>query len=147
MAASSSKTVGQAAIAPRTATQAGNTPFGAWFGIGWNADYQYSAALIGSTLLLLLVFFLVTSFVVWRAGEGLSDRYMKVTLLLLVIFVALSISVSNFEEKATNAILGLIGTIAGYLLGRTDSVTAKPNPDATAKQSAGGGGPSPAAPT
>jgi hypothetical protein len=122
-----------ASAAPALAAQGTKQPAGAvqgqnasaWFE-GWDNAYQYSAALIVSAFGLGLIFFLVTSLVVWRAREGLSGRYMKVTLLLFVLLLALSVSVSGFEEKTTNAMLGLVGTIAGYLLGRVDRVTTTP---------------------
>jgi FtsH-binding integral membrane protein len=92
---------------------------------GWTIEYQYTAALIAALIALGLIFFLAVSAVVLRSGEGLSDRYMKLTVIILVIVVALSVSISGFSQQTTNSVLGLIGTIVGYLLGRMDTVAGK----------------------
>jgi hypothetical protein len=88
---------------------------------GWDVNYQYTAALIAVVCIVGLIFFLTTSVIAWRSREGLSDQYVKVAVVTLVVVVATSVSVSGFGEKTTNSVLGLIGTIVGYLLGRTDS--------------------------
>jgi len=67
----------------------------------------------------LILFFGIT-LVAWRSREGLSDRYMKLIVIILVVIVAMSVSVSGFGQQTTNSVLGLIGIIVGYLLGRTD---------------------------
>ncbi len=92
----------------------------------WTVQYQYTAALIAALIFVGLVFFLAVSAVVLRSGEGLTDRYMKLTVIILVVVVALSVSISGFSEQSTNSVLGLIGTIVGYLLGRMDTKSGKP---------------------
>ena len=92
---------------------------------GWDVTYQYTAALIAVVCIVGLIFLFTTSVIAWRSREGLSDQYIKVVIVTLVIIVATSVSVSGFGEKTTNSVLGLIGTIVGYLLGRTDSGSSK----------------------
>ena len=91
----------------------------------WTVQYQYTAALIAAVFVTGLIFFSVISVLAWRSKEGLSERYMKLTVIILVVVVAISITISNFGQETTNSVLGLIGTIVGYLLGRTDSGAAK----------------------
>jgi len=91
----------------------------------WTVEYQYTAALIVTVFTIGLIFFAAISVVAWRSKEGLSDRYMKLTIIILAVIVAVSVSVSGFDEKNTNGVLGLVGTIVGYLLGRTDSGNSK----------------------
>jgi hypothetical protein len=88
---------------------------------GWEVGYQYPAALIVLVFILGLIFFASITLVAFRSKEGLSDSYTKLTVIILVVVVAFSVSVSGFAEKSTNSVLGLVGTIVGYLLGRTDS--------------------------
>ena len=68
-----------------------------------------------------LVFFLVVSFVVVKSGEGLSDRYFKLTAVILIVSLASFLTVAGYSADQSNAALGLLGTVAGYLLGKGDS--------------------------
>jgi hypothetical protein len=86
----------------------------------WTVEFQYTAALIAAMFTLGLILFFGITLVAWRSREGLSDRYMKLIVIILVVIVAMSVSVSGFGQQTTNSVLGLIGTIVGYLLGRTD---------------------------
>jgi hypothetical protein len=101
---------------------------------GWTIEYQYTAGLIAALIGVGLIFFILVSAVVLRSGEGLSDRYMKLTVIILVVVVAFSVSISGFSEKTTNSVLGLIGTIVGYLLGRMDTGGGKPQDDDKANE-------------
>jgi FtsH-binding integral membrane protein len=90
---------------------------------GWSPQYQYTAALIVGVFTIGLIFFAAASVIAWRSKEGLSDRYMKLTVIILVVVVAVTVSIAGFQQEQTNSALGLIGTIVGYLLGRSDRAT------------------------
>jgi len=91
----------------------------------WTIEYQYTAMLITAMFILGLVMLFGVNLIAWRTKEGLSDRYIKLIVIILVVIVAMSVSVSGFGQQTTNSVLGLIGTIVGYLLGRTDQKNTK----------------------
>ena len=68
-----------------------------------------------------LIFFLVSSYIVLKSGEGLSDRYFKLTTVTIIISLATLLTVAGFSAQQSNAALGLLGTVAGYLLGKNNS--------------------------
>lgn len=86
----------------------------------WTPELQYTAALIGSVFALGLIFFTAMTVLAWRSNEGLSERYTKVAVIIFAVVVAVAVSASGFGEQSTNSLLGLLGTIIGYLLGRAE---------------------------
>ncbi|MEO1808709.1 MAG: hypothetical protein AAFU33_28140 [Bacteroidota bacterium] len=50
-----------------------------------------------------------------------SDQFLRLVSIILIIISSLVIISSGFNDKQISSVVGLLGTLAGYLLGRRDS--------------------------
>ncbi|MGM3216528.1 hypothetical protein ACSQ5K_15090 [Pseudomonas sp. PhalM4] len=66
-----------------------------------------------------LVFLLAFTLATFRSGAGLNDRYFKLCAVTLIVGLATMITVAGYSSEQSNAALGLLGTVAGYLLGKS----------------------------
>ena len=59
---------------------------------------------------------LIAAFLI-RSGKG-AESVLRVLGTILIIFAALFLVVAGYSDKQIAPVMGLLGTIAGYLLGR-----------------------------
>lgn len=87
----------------------------------WDAAFQFAAGFIILIFLFAAFFFATISFVAIKSKEGFSDRYVRLSAVVLIVSLAICVAIANFPQQQSSAVLGLLGTIVGYLLGRTST--------------------------
>ncbi|MEW8403987.1 MAG: hypothetical protein AB2689_10985 [Candidatus Thiodiazotropha taylori] len=60
------------------------------------------------------------AFVSLKSKEGLSDRFFRLSAVIFIGGLAVYLTVAGYSKEQMGGALGLLGTIAGYLLGRED---------------------------
>ncbi len=74
------------------------------------------------TLLFSLIVFLMMATLIYRKVEKAdSDTLLRVFLIPLIIIFAVYLVVVGYSENQLSPVMGLLGTIAGYLLGQQRS--------------------------
>lgn len=74
------------------------------------------------TLIFGLTVLLIVAFLIYRRVENTdSDSLLRVFLTPLIIISAVYLVVVGYSEKQISPVIGLLGTIAGYLLGQQKS--------------------------
>jgi hypothetical protein len=72
---------------------------------------------LGFVALIGLATLAVQAFVLFRSRAAVQDA-MRMTMITLIITLAVGTLVMGYDEKQIAPVLGLFGSIAGYLLGR-----------------------------
>jgi len=83
---------------------------------------------IFNTLLVAVLFLSITLFILFRKRtEALTgEEYVRLIGILLVVFGALFVMAAGWSKEHAAPVFGLLGTIAGFLLGRQSSPPANP---------------------
>ncbi len=85
--------------------------------------YAPSLTLILSALILFfgLVVILLEVLIILRSGKGLDTFAFKIISLTLIITGALFLMTAGYSENQLTPIIGLLGTLAGYILGQNNN--------------------------
>ena len=73
-----------------------------------------------------------------RAGFGKSENT-RIYVIIVVVIGTLLVVTNSFTESQTSAVIGFFGTIAGYLLGRSDLQSERNEEEALRNAAATGG--------
>ena len=87
---------------------------------GWLSEREFSLSLLILSFSLVLILLIILA---KRIGgiDISSDQFLRLVSIILIIVASLLIIPSGFNDKQISAVVGLLGTLAGYLLGRRDS--------------------------
>ena len=87
-----------------------------------------TALLVGVIeLVFCLVALLIFTFYAMKSHEGFTERYFQLGALIFIGGLAVFITVLGYSNEQMGAALGLLGTIAGYLLGKQEKGSGKQN--------------------
>lgn len=67
-----------------------------------------------------LVILLTMAFLIWKKSTNLTESF-KYFCLVIVILVSLLLMTLGYSSSQITPVIGLLGTIAGYLLGKTQN--------------------------
>jgi uncharacterized membrane protein len=88
------------------------------------AEQQYNFDLYQLIIVLLVIFFAVSAFYfcekLLKAGHD-STAVMRSIGVISIIFSSVLLIILGYSKEQINVVLALFGTIAGYLLGKSDS--------------------------
>ena len=81
-----------------------------------------------NTILVTVLFLVITLFILYRKKtESLTgEEYVRLIGILLVIFGALFVMAAGWSKEHAAPVFGLLGTIAGFLLGRQSTSPGNP---------------------
>ncbi|MEL6697718.1 MAG: hypothetical protein AAFP89_15855 [Bacteroidota bacterium] len=84
-------------------------------------EFYLSVLILGFGLLLVLLTLLAS-----RIGgiQMTADEFLRLISIILIINSSLLLISSGFSDKQISSVIGLLGTLAGYLLGRRESKSA-----------------------
>jgi hypothetical protein len=68
-----------------------------------------------------LMVIILESIIMMRRQQGIGPSFIRIVGVTLVLTVAVFLAVSNQAQDRFGQSLGFLGTIAGYLLGKSDS--------------------------
>lgn len=98
------------------------------------ADQFPTMMILGFGVVALIGFYLIL-----RAGFEKTENTRIYVIIVVVIGTLLVVS-NSFTEQQTSAVIGFFGTIAGYLLGRSDLQSERTEEEARRNAAAGKGG-------
>lgn len=87
-------------------------------------EIVFSCAVLVFGMLLIAVF---TS-IVRHFGEGWRTIYMRLVVLTIVVTAGLFVIVAGYTQDQIAPMMGLLGTLVGYLLGKDSAPTTTPDP-------------------
>jgi hypothetical protein len=93
------------------------------------------------TIVLAIFMAIVLSVMGWKSG--INEEFVRSFMVVMIVFAALFLVVAGYSDQQTAPVFGLLGTIAGYIFGRTQrplGATAGTGPE----QAAADGAPTPA---
>jgi hypothetical protein len=122
---------GDAGVPTRLSTQEG-PPYRTY-----KTPYEFHLTLL--TIALAVGMALILSIMAWKSGIG--DDFVRSFMVVIIVFAALFLVVAGYSDKQTAPVFGLLGTIAGYIFGRTQQLAAEGvSNGGTGNGSAGKGG-------
>lgn len=86
----------------------------------WRAD---QAMTISAVVLVFGVFVLLLAAVLLRRTQVSADSVLRVFGTVLIIICAIFLVVAGYTDQQMGPVMGLLGTIAGYLLGKSSNST------------------------
>jgi hypothetical protein len=97
------------------------TPSGALTGTKANAPVGWTPELVcklslGIGFFALLCLSLIT-LLLWRRGRN-AEQILRTFGILIIVFAAVFLVIAGYSDSQITPVIGLLGTIAGYLLGR-----------------------------
>jgi hypothetical protein len=119
-AALAAQTKQAASDAAASQTRTGTTQTHSW----WSVEQAMTISCV------VLVFgLMVTLVAAWLVRKGTSHTaVLRVFGTILILVFSVFLVVAGYDDKQIAPVLGLLGTVAGYLLGKTDKETAPSQP-------------------
>jgi len=95
--------------------------------ITYKTPYEFFLSAL--TIILAMAMAIALCVMAWHTG--ITDNFLRSFMVIVVIFAALFLVVAGYSDKQTAPVFGLLGTMAGYIFGRSqqqaeDASGAKP---------------------
>ena len=87
---------------------------------GWLSGREFLLSLLILSFGIVLILLIILAKKIGGI-EISSDQFLRLVSIILIIISSLLIISSGFNDKQISSVVGLLGTLAGYLLGRRDS--------------------------
>lgn len=79
---------------------------------------------LGITILLFSLLLVISIVILFKSGSLQETTFYRLFLLSLVVTSSLFLIVSGFDQNQITPVIGLLGTITGYVLGRNQAIPA-----------------------
>jgi hypothetical protein len=87
----------------------------------YKTPYEFHLTLL--TIALAVGMAIVLCIMAWKSGIG--DDFVRSFMVVIIVFAALFLVVAGYSDKQTAPVFGLLGTIAGYIFGRSQHLAAE----------------------